>query len=679
MNLFIDLETYSDTPITHGTHRYAADAEILLVTFALDDGPVKVLEAPNDELMSLLSDTRVSITAHNSMFDRTVLSYAWQFSTRVERWRDTMVQALAHSLPGALGALCEIYGLPVDLAKDKEGRQLVHLFCKPRPVNHNLRRATKDTHPEEWAKFVEYARLDVEAMRELSKRMPTWNYRDMELALWHLDQRINDRGVCIDMALVESALAAVNAEQKVLAKQTQELTNGDVGSGNQRDALLEHILKVHGVDLPDMRTSTLERRLDDPDLPEPVKDLLRVRLATATTSTAKYKKLSQATSRDGRLRGVLQFAGASRTGRWAGRVFQPQNLPRPTFEQQDIDCGIKALKDGCADLMYDIMPLTSSALRGCIVAPKGKKLVVSDLSNIEGRVAAWLAGEGWKTQAFEDFDAGIGPDLYKMAYGKSFNVAPESVTKDQRQIGKVQELALAYGGGVGAFMTFAVAYGIDLDDMAEKAQDALPRDLVDKAQNYWAMCKKEKRNTHGMNQDAFVVCDTFKRAWRKAHPKIERIWYALEEAVAKAIEHPNQPLDLLSLRISANRDWLRIKLPSGRVLCYPRPQIDDGRISYLGVDQYTRKWKRLTTYGGKLFENLCQSVARDVLADAMPRAEAAGYAIVLSVHDELITETDDFDGFSVDGLSSILSTNPPWADSLPLAAAGFETFRYKKD
>ena len=604
MNLYIDLETYSATPILDGTHAYAANAEILLVAYALDDGPVQVLEEPNDEIMNLLADVNVTITAHNSQFDRTVLSHVWQFNTRIERWRDTMVQALAHSLPGALGTLCEIYGLPVDLAKDKDGRQLVLLFCKPRPVNHHLRRATKETHPEEWARFKEYARLDVEAMRELSKRMPTWNYRDAELALWHLDQRINDRGVCIDMELVRGALEAVNAEQKVLAKKTAEMTNGQVRSGAQRDALLEHILSVHGVQLPDMRTSTLERRLDDPDLPEPVKDLLRVRLSTATTSTAKYKKLSQATSADGRLRGTLQFCGASRTGRWAGRTFQPQNLPRPTLDQDDIDAGIEALKAGCADLVVDdIMTLTSSAVRGVIIAPKGKKLVVSDLSNIEGRVAAWLAGEEWKLQAFRDFDAGTGHDLYKLAYAKSFNVSPDSVTKDQRAIGKVQELALAYAGGPGAFSTFAQAYGLNLDEMAEAALPSLPSALVEKAEAYYYVLKKEKRNTYGMSQDAFVVCDTFKRAWRKAHSHVEKIWYDLEANVTKAMEHPSQIIDMERLRIVANANWLHIKLPSGRRMCYARPQLSEGKLSYLGINQYTRKWQRIGTYGGKIFEN----------------------------------------------------------------------------
>ena len=256
---------------------------------------------------------------------------------------------------------------------------------------------------------------------------------------------------------------------------------------------------------------------------------------------------------------------------------------------------------------------------------------------------------------------------------------PESVTKGQRAIGKVQELALAYGGGAGAFGTFAQAYGFDLDDLAKAALPSLPSALVEKAEAYYYVLKKEKRSTYGMSRDAFVVCDTFKRAWRKAHSNVEKMWSALEANVTKAMEHPNQIIDMERLRIVANANWLHIKLPSGRRMCYARPQISEGKLSYLGTNQYTRKWERIGTYGAKIFENLCQAVARDVLADAMPRAEAAGYEIVLGVHDELITETPDADSYNTKSLSKILATNPPWSEGLPLAAAGFETTRYKKD
>lgn len=446
--LWLDLETFSEIPIKNGIHVYAEGVEIMLFAWAIDEGPVNVHDLTADynlptRLLTALSDESVLIYAHNSHFDRTVLRHAHpRLAPDVTRWRDTMVQALAHGLPGALGGLCEVLGVPQDKAKDKEGKALIQLFCKPRPKNSKLHRATSKTHPEEWRRFVAYAGLDIEAMREVYKRLPKWNYQGAELALWHRDQQINDRGVCMDVQLAQAAIEAVDQEQKRLAKRTQVMTDGEVQAATQRDALIKHIVESYGVELPDMQRSTLERRITDPDLPSAVKELLAIRLQASTTSTSKYKSLMKGVSSDGRLRGTLQFCGASRTGRWAGRLFQPQNLPRPSLEQEQIDEGIEALKAGCADLLFDnIMELTSSALRGCIMAPEGKKLVVSDLSNIEGRKLAWLAGEQWKLDAFREYDEGTGPDLYKLAYARAYGIDVESVTKGQRQIGKVLELA----------------------------------------------------------------------------------------------------------------------------------------------------------------------------------------------------------------------------------------------
>lgn len=409
--LWGDLETYCEIPITNGTHAYAEGVEVMLFAWAINDGPVNVWDItagggiPHG-LYEAIADPETLLYFHNSHFDRTVLRYAMpRLAPPVERWRDTMVQALAHGLPGSLGELCEVLGVPQDKAKDKEGKALIQLFCKPRPKNSKLRRATSKTHPEEWRRFVAYAGLDIEAMREVYKRLPKWNYQGTELALWHRDQQINDRGVCMDVELARAAIDAVDQEQKRLAKRTQEMTDGEVQAATQRDALIKHIVESYGVELPDMQRSTLERRIADPDLPSAVKELLAIRLQASTTSTSKYKALMKGVSHDGRLRGTLQFCGASHTGRWAGRLFQPQNLPRPSLKQEQIDEGIEALKAGCADLLFDnIMKLTSSALRGCIIAPTGKKLVVSDLSNIEGRMLAWLAGEEWKLNAFREYE-----------------------------------------------------------------------------------------------------------------------------------------------------------------------------------------------------------------------------------------------------------------------------------
>ena len=313
--LFLDLETYSETPIKDGTYRYASTAEIMLYARAWDEGDVDVIEFPHPSVIQRDIDAADEVVIQNSMFDRTVLGYN-QVRLPVTKVHDTMVRALAHSLPGALGKLCEVLGIPADSAKDKAGKQLIQLFCKPRPKGHNLRRATKETHPVEWQRFVEYAASDILAMREAYKRLPNWNYKGEEYALWCLDQTINDRGVTVDVELAEAALAAVADEQRALGKRTRELTNDEVQAATQRDAMLRHALSEYGVELPDLTKTTLERRIEDPDLPEPLRELLRIRLQAATTSTSKYKALVKAVNEDGRLRGTLQFAGASRTGRW---------------------------------------------------------------------------------------------------------------------------------------------------------------------------------------------------------------------------------------------------------------------------------------------------------------------------------------------------------------------------
>ena len=700
--LWLDLETYSEVPIKNGTHAYAEGVEIMLFAWAIDDGPVSVHDftigcqlhgdkwLPFD-LENALGDESVLIYAHNSHFDRTMLRHALQrqlpgvVAGGVERWRDTMVKALAHGLPGALGALCEVLNIPQDKAKDKEGKALIQLFCKPRPKNSALRRATRKTHPEEWRRFVAYAGLDIEAMRAVDQKLPAWNYQGSELALWHFDQRINDRGVCMDIELAEAALRTVDAEQAILAKRTQDMTNDEVQAATQRDAMLRHIASAFGVDLPDMQKSTLERRIADPDLPSALRELLAIRLQSSTTSTSKYKTLLKGVSSDGRLRGTLQFCGASRTGRWAGRLFQPQNLPRPTFaqgepdQQEQIDRGIEALKMGCADLLYpNVMEVVSSSLRGCIMAPPGKKLVVSDLSNIEGRVLAWLAGEEWKLQAFRDFDAGTGADLYKLAYARAFNLSPDDVAKDQRQIGKVMELGLGYGGGVAAFVTFALTYGLDLDELADAALPNIPLSIQREAQSWWRASVQQKK-TYGLSERVFITCDSLKRMWRNAHVATVPFWYDLEDTVRRAIASPKVTLQCQRLKVRRDGSWLRIALPSGRAVCYPGIGIERGSVTYMGTNPYSRKWQRLKTYGGKLVENVTQAAARDVLAGNMPGVEAAGYDIVLTVHDEVITEAPDTSSYSHDALSALLATNPDWALDLPLSAGGFEAYHYRKD
>jgi DNA polymerase len=326
----------------------------------------------------------------------------------------------------------------------------------------------------------------------------------------------------------------------------------------------------------------------------------------------------------------------------------------------------------------DIMELASSAIRSTIIAPPGKKLVVCDLANIEGRVAAWLAGEDWKLQAFRDYDAGTGPDLYIKAYAEAFKAVVEEVTKSQRQIGKVMELMLQYEGGVGAFLTGAATYRIDLDEMTRLAWPAIPEEIKIEARGFLEWTIKKKRSTFGLSDETFMCCDALKRLWRRAHPAISSYWKELKDAWIKACETPGNTIQCRRVTFRVDGLWLKIQLPSGRLLCYPSPRVGgDGTLSYMGVNQYSRKWQRIKTYGGKLLENITQAVARDVLAAGMVHAEGVGFEVILTVHDELVTEAE-LDR-TLAQLSQCMSTVPEWAEGLPLAAAGFETYRYRKE
>lgn len=641
--LFLDLETYAEEPITHGTHRYAESAEVLLVAWAFDSEPVTVWDMTDGtrtlDQVQMLIDSADCVVIHNSAFDRTVLRHRG-VHIPVERIDDTMVMALLHSLPGSLDALCGVLDVPQDHAKSKSGKRLIQLFTKPRPKNIKLRRATRESHPDEWQEFIEYARLDVGAMRCVHERLPRWNHTRGERALWQLDQTINDRGICVDLELARSAVRAFQRTSGSLAASAAALTGGAVGSLTQRQKLMDYLAVKHGFTPADLTKGTVTALLKRDDLDPEVRSLLEIRQQASATSPAKYKVLLNAASSDGRMRGTIQFCGASRTARSAGRLVQVQNLPRPLLKQDAIEHGIAAMKADCEDLVVDnVSELCSSAVRGCFIAAEGCKLVVADLSNIEGRVAAWLAGEDWKVEAFKAFDAKIGPDLYKLAYAKSFGKQPDDVTKDERQVGKVQELALGFGGGVGAFAKMAEIYGIQLPE----------------------------------EQVAQIV-----KAWRRAHPAISSFWYALEQAARDAIRNPDEAFPVRELVLDMKAGYLRIRLPSGRFLSYKGAHIEDGELRYYGVNQYTRKWEAISTYGGKLFENIVQAIARDVFMGGLAKAEAAAYRVVMQVHDELVCEVPDTEDHTVAGLVACMTHGESWSVGLPLAAAGHEMHRYAK-
>ncbi len=379
IDCFMDLETRSPVPIKHGTYRYAEQAEILLWAYAIEDGPVKVWDVASGdlipvELLDTLKAQDALIWFHNGgQFDFVVLDRVMPKLAALvpqDRRRDTMVQAYCHGLPGALHTLGDVLKLDQDKRKLKTGKDLMRRFCIPRPKNEKLRWHTRETHPAEWALFVEYAGQDIEAMRAVHHQVPMWNYKGSELALWHLDCKINQRGAYVDQELARAALQAAGDSLDALATETAELTDGAVASTTQRDAMLAHILEAHGVTLPDMQKDTLERRLNDPDLPQAVRDLIAIRLQASMNSSSKYTALLNGVSSDGRLRGLAQFRGASRTGRWGHRMFQPGNLMRPPIDEiaawhridksqvKDehihayIDTGIRALLAGAADLTH---------------------------------------------------------------------------------------------------------------------------------------------------------------------------------------------------------------------------------------------------------------------------------------------------------------------------------------
>lgn len=675
MILYLDTETKSPIPIKAGAYKYHEQSSILLISYAIDDNPVKVIDIANNESVTTeFTDALKNaseIWAHNASFDRLALCKFFKEVPKIARWRCSMALAYSLSLPGSLDALCSLFNLPTDVAKDKEGKKYIQMFC----VND----CTADTHPVQWSRFKNYARLDVEAMRIIIKRMLRFPSYSKLWDEWALDLCINDRGILIDKQLVDNAISLLNSSKLNTDDTVKRLTKGVVETAGQRDRLIDFMKAEYNISLDTLTKSTVDKMLADSTLPEPAKQILIERQKGSKTSVAKYNAIAEAVNVDNRLRGTLQFMGATRTGRWSGKKFQPQNLPRGSMSPSEVELAIKSIKIGAAEYMYsDLSTVASNCLRGCIVAGEGNKLVVSDLSNIEGRVLAWLAGESWKIKAFSDFDNGVGHDLYKLAYSRSFNIAPQDVNKKQRQIGKVMELGLGYEGGVGAFCTFAAVYNMSISELAEHTLKTASPVLI-KAANDWYKVAFSKNLTHGLTQDEFIACDCLKRAWRQAHPNVCNLWRFFDDNVRAIARGDITEATLGNIKVFKLWTSLFIKLPSGRLLHYPRIKLVDDKIAYEGVNSMTNKWGVLYTYGGKLTENVVQATARDILASALLPVERAGYNTVMTVHDELVTEAPDNDSFTASKLSSILASPPAWASGLPLAAAGFESKRYKKD
>lgn len=696
--LWLDRETWSERDLkVVGTYEYAASAEDLLISYAIDDGPVRVwdctCEPMPDDLFEAMQECE-EVWAHNAAFDKAIHNGPNQVHLPpipLPRWRCSMAMALSHALPAGLDDLCTVLGVPVELAKIKDGKKLVALFTRPQPANRKVQRATRETHPDEWARFKQYAANDISAMRECVKRMPRWNWDESAIAEWHCDQRINERGFAVDRALTRAGAQAAVVEKERIGVRFRELTHGVVDRPSQRAQFQQYVLQEFGVALEDTTKDTFTQMLKNPQLDPTLAELMQLSMAANKTSTAKYARLEPAIQQDDRFRGGLQFAGAGRTRRWAGRMFQPQNLPsRGLPDAEQVEHYIEMLKIGCHDLYYEnLMLFGAAALRGVVVAPEGRKLEVADLSNIEGRMLAWVSGEHWKLKAFREFDAGTGPDLYNVTAVSIIGGDPWKVDKKNRNVfGKVPDLASGYMGGVAGYQTFARAYGVRMADYWDVIQSMIDAAHVSKARENLDKWGRAQLDSLEISELEWVASETCKLAWRARHPATVKFWYALQDAAKSAITNWDAIFsvgEFIKVRGVTHKGqrWLVVKLPSGRFLTYFDPRLIDNSITYMGEaaeeGKTSRNWTRIWTHGGKMTGNVCQTLARDILAPALQVAEDRGYVPVLTVHDEIITEAPDTAEFTSDGLAEILATNPAWSTGLPLAAAAFEAYRYKKD
>lgn len=708
--LWADTETYSTNEIRRGAHVYAEQSECILFTYATDDGEVAAWqphltpEVPPD-LHAALSDSAVEVRFHNVDFDHTQMQ-KWEWCAGYDlnpmRFYCTMTAARMTGLPGSLDALCQALGLPLEYSK-KDGNALIRQFCIPDKKGN---RVMPHEAPAKWADFVGYAITDVVAMRECMRRIPDVFSHD-ERVFFAWSKLMNDRGVPIDRDLAIRGMLAstrLKYEYKEQGKQiAAEYTEGrrliegadvkDLSIASQKSMM--EMLATYGVNLPDLRGATVEQYLNSAaanDAPKMVLDLLNTRVRANKSATSKYKTIIDGLNTDDRCRGTISFYGAARTGRDAGRRIQPQNLARPMLvgsdspihSVPDMETAVEYIKDGSFEYLFeDPLQLLSDCVRGVIAAPPGRKFCQADLSNIEGRCCPWLTGEQWKLDYFHAYDSGQIPfDNYIMAYAKSFNIDPTEVTKFQRGIGKVQELASQFGGAVGAYLTFAAVYRIDIDKLGHSILENVGPEFVYEArQKYdWYV---EQGMDYGLQPDVWAGIMAGVRSWRASHSNIVQGWYNAERGFVSAIENPGVWFDMAhKTRCINHNGWMLVKLPSGRTLVYPNPKLESegGRkqITFRGVNQFTKKFGTNYTSGPKLIENLTQAVARDCLFYNIPAIEQAGYPVILRVHDELLCETPDDDTYTGAKLADMMSRVPAWAAGLPMAAAGETYRRYQK-
>ena len=682
--LFFDYETRSATDIRLGTDRYVRDAEPTLLAWALGDGPVHLWEIgmPRPErFINLAYNPEISLVAHNAPFDAGVLLYAWGVDVPPERLHCTQAQAYAHSLPGSLEAVGAALGLGQHVAKDSEGHKIMLSFCKPMK---NGQYRDRDSHPAEWAKYCAYARQDVVALREVYARLPTHNYAGEHKRIWNLDFKINRRGIAVDLELAAAAVKATEKARRRNDAKIEELTSGAATAATQRDKVLHNLIGDYGLNMVDLKASTIRELLESDDLDAASRELLALRLEGSKNSASKYKRMMDSAV-GGRVRYILQFAGAGRTGRWAGRGIQPQNLLRPEISDFEFieDAIIPAIKSGDV-LNRDLEPIygtptqaCANALRSALMAEDGNVLTVADWSNIEGRVLAWLSGEDWKLRAFKEYDSGTGPDLYNLIFSRSFSKPLAELTKTDRQVGKCQDLSCGFGGSVGAFVGFAGIYNISLDSLADTVPSTVSNDVWQKALSSYEWAIENERD-YGLDRDVFAACRALVEVYRQSHPATVQFWYDLHNAMIYATNNPGTMRTVGMLKVWRAGAWLIVQLPSGRRMLYAQPKIKrnkEGKEVLTYMNARGKQWRRIHSWHGLTCENVVQAVANDVLREGLLSAEAHGFETVLHVHDEIVDEGEPH----LDELIDLMTQPIKWAPGLPLAAAGYVATRYRKD
>lgn len=646
-NIYLDIETYSTVDLKkQGLYLYTLDCEVLMLCWCFESG--EVTDRHFDQLVKYCAQDDITFIAHNAAFERLALTHGDSFdlhpdlqeafaSVPLERWRCSMAKAASAGLPMSLDNCSNALGATVELQKLESGKNLIKLFCVPQKDDS---RVMPQDAPAEWEQFTEYCKRDVEVCRWVWQTAPARNYDEhpTELALWHLDQRINDRGVPVDTVAVRKVIKLLNRRVKQMSKEVTELTGGSVTALTQVQRIHEWIREGYGVKLPDLQGFTIEQTLKHPRIQQgkyaPVRRVLQLRQQGSKASNAKYAAMLN-TAPDNRVHHVIQYCGASRTGRWAGRLVQPHNYPRPT-----IDYAESVIEDVLSDDFYtlyddeDIAFLASEMLRGMFLAPDGYRFVVADLSQIEARVFTWLSDNTVKLEKMRQ-----GVDIYKeLAAKELFRKPIEMVTPEERFSAKVGELACQYQGHAKAVCKMARNYGAVLTE----------------------------------DQGADIA-----NAWRRANEQAENLWRTYEEAFKQALRDRN-PVKAGHCTFATIGDYLVVKAPSGGYLHYMHPEVTYRGLRFMGQDSLTKQWCRLDTYGGKLAQNICERVARDTLARGMMRVEKRGYEVVLTVHDEIVSLVPEDSDLDEHRMVKIVADPPAWLKGCPLAADGYTAKRYRK-